>query len=78
MSLDAVIRINRAIVAIEVMLKLDCKFTLNNKKKPKTKILFLNKICIFLLYSDSDSALWLKLKEKNLNDQLRRTCTTTK
>lgn len=47
MSLDAVIRINRAIVAIEVMLKLDCKFTLNNKKKPKTKILFLNKICIF-------------------------------
>lgn len=46
MSLEAVIRINRAIVAIEVLLKLDCKFTLN-KKKTKTKILFLNKICIF-------------------------------
>lgn len=37
MSLDAVIRINRAIVAIEVMLKLDCKFTLNNKKKTQNK-----------------------------------------
>lgn len=47
MSLDAVIRINRAIVAIEVLLKLDCKFTLNNKKNPKQRFCFLIKYVFF-------------------------------
>lgn len=54
MSLDAVLRMNRAIVAIEVLLKLDCKFTLNNRKNPKQRFCFLIKYVFFAL-------LWLWL-----------------